>query len=283
MTIILVVANILAYVLQMALASSSPGIIGSLALSVDGLSHGKVWQLLTFQFMHGGWGHLLFNSLTIYMFGREVEASLGRKTFLTLYLASGVFGGLLQVIFSKVLALLSHEPNYALAYVVGASAGAFGLIAAFATLHPEQPLMLILIPVSIRAKFLLLFEAIVALLGMGFAGRALQNLAQPNVAHAAHLGGMITGIVFIRFVVHSNWPNFGSVQRRPLRSLVKVSSQKPSWGKAGAGSVQDLPPDEFLSREVDPILDKISAQGIQSLTERERRILEAARQKMAKR
>src|ERR1041385_884417 len=212
MTIILVVANILAYVLQMALASSSPGIIGSLALSVDGLSHGKVWQLLTFQFMHGGWGHLLFNSLTIYMFGREVEASLGRKTFLTLYLASGVFGGLLQVIFSKVLALLSHEPNYALAYVVGASAGAFGLIAAFATLHPEQPLMLILIPVSIRAKFLLLFEAIVALLGMGFAGRALQNLAQPNVAHAAHLGGMITGIVFIRFVVHSNWPNFGSVQ-----------------------------------------------------------------------
>jgi len=65
--------------------------------------------------------------------------------------------------------------------------------------------------------------------------------------------------------------------------LVKVHSQKPGWGRDKGVVEEDLPPDEFLSKEVDPILDKISAQGIQSLTERERKILETARNKMGKR
>jgi hypothetical protein len=63
---------------------------------------------------------------------------------------------------------------------------------------------------------------------------------------------------------------------------VKVHSQKPGWGQDKMTIEEDLPPDEFLSKEVDPILDKISAQGIQSLTERERKILETARAKMGK-
>jgi len=58
------------------------------------LSHGYVWQLLTFQFMHGNFLHLLLNCWAIFMFGREVEQALGRKSFLTLYLSSGVIGGL---------------------------------------------------------------------------------------------------------------------------------------------------------------------------------------------
>ena len=69
-----------------------------------------------------------------------------------------------------------------------------------------------------------------------------------------------------------------------MRRLVKVPSHKPSpWGQTSRPAEDDLPADEFLSKEVDPILDKISAHGIQSLTERERRVLEKARAKMAKR
>ena len=285
-TVLLIVANAVAFVLQMLLRSSLPNAEGYLALSVAGLSHGYVWQLLSFQFMHGNFLHLLLNCWAIFMFGREVEQALGRKSFLTLYLSSGVVGGILQVAFGKLLTQVLNNPVFETAQVVGASAGAFGLIAAFAVLYPERPLMLLLffiIPVNMRAKFLLLFEGAAALIGIAMAGRAMKE-AGTQVAHAAHLGGMITGILFIKYAVHWQWPQFNRTKRPRLQRLVKVSAQSSGrWGQKRPLQAEDLPPEEFLSKEVDPILDKISAQGIQSLTDRERRILQAAREKMAKR
>src|SRR5436309_11111422 len=158
MTLLLVIANAAAFILQSLIASAAPKMLVNTALSVAGLSHGYVWQLLTFQFMHSGWIHLLLNCLAIYMFGREVEEALGRKGFLTLYFSGGILGGLLQLGYSRLLAWLTNRPEFLATHVVGASAGAFGLIAAFAMLYPERPLMLLLIPVQMRAKFLLLFE-----------------------------------------------------------------------------------------------------------------------------
>lgn len=279
MTLLLVIANAAAFILQNVVASASPRIIPNLGLSVDGLSHGYVWQLVTFQFMHVNWLHLLLNCLAIYMFGREVEEALGRRGFLTLYFSSGIFGGLLQLGYTRLLAWLMNRPDLLATHVVGASAGACGLIAAFAMLYPERPLMLLLffiIPVNMRAKFLLLFEGIITLVGLASVGS--------SVAHAAHLGGMLTGIIFVRYAIDWQWPEFHRAKRRPLQRLVKVPFEKPArWARSRNAEVEDLPPDEFLSREVDPILDKISAQGIQSLTDHERRILEAAREKMAKR
>lgn len=284
LTLLLVIANVVAFVLQSLVVDRSPKLFGYLALSVVGLSHGYAWELLTFQFMHGGWLHLLLNCWAIYVFGREVESALGRRSFLTLYLTSGVVGGLLQIAFDKVLAVILGSPALLQMPVVGASAGAFGLIAAFAVLYPEQPLMMLLffvIPVNMRAKFLLLFEGIIALFGMLWAGQTNDG---PHIADAAHLGGMLTGIIFVRHVIHWQWPRFRRTKRRPLQRLVKVPFEKSAhWARARKAEAEELPPEEFLSREVDPILDKISAQGIQSLTERERRILEAAREKMAKR
>jgi membrane associated rhomboid family serine protease len=278
-TLLLVIANAAAFILQNLLATAAPQIILNSGLSVNGLSHGYVWQLITFQFMHAGWLHLLLNCFAIYMFGREVEEALGRKGFLTLYFSSGILGGLLQLGYSKLLAWLTNQPAFLMTHVVGASAGACGLIAAFAMLYPERPLMLLLffiIPVNMRAKFLLLFEGIITLVGLAS--------VRSNIAHAAHMGGMLTGIIFVRYAIHWQWPAFHRAKRRPLQRLVKVPSEKPTrWGRTRNADAEDLPADEFLSREVDPILDKISAQGIQSLTERERRILEAAREKMAKR
>ena len=83
-TLLLVIANAAAFILQNLLATAAPQIILNSGLSVNGLSHGYVWQLITFQFMHAGWLHLLLNCFAIYMFGREVEEALGRKGFLTL-------------------------------------------------------------------------------------------------------------------------------------------------------------------------------------------------------
>jgi hypothetical protein len=107
-----------------------------------------------------------------------------------------------------------------------------------------------------------------------------------NVAHAAHLGGMLTGIVFLRYVIHWHWhwPRLQRTRSRPLRPLVEVPRRSSArWGQTQGGVDEDLSADEFLSKAVDPILDKISAHGIQSLTERERRILETAREKMVRR
>jgi membrane associated rhomboid family serine protease len=277
-TVMLLLVNAVVFVLQ-SLFYSYPPIFppdGLFALSVDGLKNGYVWQFLTYQFMHGGLLHLLLNCWAIYVFGREVEESLGKRNFLILYFSSGVVGGLLQI--AGALWFPTHFGRA----VVGASAGVFGLIAAFAVLYPERSLTLLLffvIPVHLRAKYLLLFSALLALFGIAFPG--------DNVAHAAHLGGMLTGLAYVRWIIQAERPSVIWQPFRPrirARELVNVISKKPLLGRRPKpGEGEECPPAEFISREVDPILDKISAHGIQSLTERERQILEAARAKMAKR
>jgi len=265
--------NVVAFIVQLCISSFSHFPVSHyLYLSLDGLRHGYIWQLVTFQLLHAGWLHLIFNCLVIFMMGREVEEALGRRSFFTLYFCSGIIGGAVQI-----LAGLVNPARFGGA-VVGASAGGFGLIAAFAMLYPERPLTILIsfiIPVTMRAKFLLLFAAIFAVIGIVF--------LSDNVAHAAHLGGILAGIVFVRYAIHWNWPSLRRTNRQTTRRLVKVHSQKSNVWAQTKPDIEDLPPEEFLSREVDPILDKITAHGIQSLTERERRILEAARKKMAKR
>ncbi len=288
LTIWLVIVNAAAFVVQnlayAAFRADSPMAISPVdrlfALSLDGLKHGYVWQLLTFQFMHGGLLHLILNCFAIYMFGRDVEESVGKRRFLTLYFSSGVIGGLFQVLGALIFQVI-EAPMLASRFggeVVGASAGAFGLVAAYATLYPERPLTLLLffvLPISMRARFLLLISGLMAVFGLLF--------AHDGVAHAAHLGGMLTGIAFVRWAGRWQWPRFRQpFRRRAPRVLVATHTQKTSpWRPAKAEPNEDLPAAEFISREVDPILDKISQHGIHSLTERERKILEAARQKMA--
>lgn len=274
-TLILVVLNVAAFVVQCFFyglpVHIPPG--DKFALSTSGLRHGYVWQLLTFQFMHGGILHLLFNCLAIFMIGREVEEAIGKQKFLTLYFVSGVVGGLIQALAGVVFGGRFAAP------VVGASAGAFGLVAAFAMIFPERSvtvLLFFILPVTLRAKFLLLFSAILAAAGL-FVTNSL-------MADAAHLGGMAAGVFFIRYAIHWHWAGFGSARRRPMRRLVKVHSQHSvPWGQVNDVDAEELGSEEFLAREVDPILDKITAHGINSLTERERTILETARRRMGKR
>jgi membrane associated rhomboid family serine protease len=237
---------------------------GWLPLSVEGLEHGYIWQLVTYQFLHAGWLHLIFNGWAIFVFGRALEDLLGGKKFLALVFSSGIVGGVFQVL----VALL--WPQYFGGPVVGASACAFGLVAAFATLFPEQELTLLLyfIPVQLRAKTLLYVSAALAV-----AGFALPTLIMPGTAHAAHLGGMAMGWFFVRKILRGDWSRLEGF----LRPASKTLPHRPAR--------ETLAPTDSDSgdSEVDSILDKISAHGIQSLTARERAVLEAARKKMAQR
>jgi membrane associated rhomboid family serine protease len=275
-TIAIIAINIVVFVIQN-LADSHWGFTDNLALSVGGLKKGYVWQLLTFQFLHaplaqGGIFHILGNCFTIYVFGIAVEEAIGRLSFLKLYLLSGTLGGVLQ------MAADLFWPDHFGQSVVGASAGAFGLVAAFCALFPQRPLSLFFVPIEFRAATLLWIS-----IGGTLAGIFFRN---STIAHCAHLGGILTGLIYIRLITHSQkplvvWRPFPPKTRRP--ELVKVGSRDPQfWRRPADVKSEDLPAAEFMTKEVDPILDKISAHGIQSLTERERQILQAARNKMTK-
>jgi membrane associated rhomboid family serine protease len=148
-TVTLVVTLFIAFILQITVL---PRLIPPeyLVLSLEGLRRGYVWQLLSFQFLHAGWLHLLFNLLAIYFFGRSVEFAMGRRRWLILYFLSGIVGGLVQML----LALL--VPSHFDAPVVGASAGAAGLVAAFSLLNWQQSFTLLFyfVPVRMRGRTL---------------------------------------------------------------------------------------------------------------------------------
>jgi membrane associated rhomboid family serine protease len=275
MTVAVLILNAVVFLVQMAASNYARGFFIEdhyFALSVEGLKNGFAWQLLTYQFMHAGFMHILLNCWAIFVFGRAIEETLGKKHFLILFLSSGIVGGIFQTLAALAWPDIFGGP------VVGASAGAFGLVAAFAVLFPERELTLLLffiLPLRLTAKMLLILSAALAVAGLFVHG--------DNIANAAHLGGMFAGIFYVRKIIRGNWFQFPSRRVAP-REFVAARAGKNSFWRAGAAKPdEDFSTDEFLQREVDPILDKISAHGIQSLTARERETLEKARAKMAKR
>lgn len=161
------------------------------ALSLEGLRHGYYWQLLTFQFLHGGLIHLLLNCWGIFVFGPPLEATLGKSWLAGLYLLSGVAGGALQVFASMLSYQRFGGP------VVGASAGVFGLVAAFTSLFPDARMTVLLffvIPVRMTANRMLTVAAVLTVVGIIFPNWLLGA----HVAHVAHLGGLIAGLIIVR-------------------------------------------------------------------------------------
>jgi len=242
------------------------------ALSLDGVKRGCLWQFFTYQFLHGGLPHLVVNSLALYFFGRPLEDALSKGSFLKLYLLSG----LARVVVQVLLGLVS--PRFGLP-MVGASAGICGLIAAFALLHPDSTIYVgFFLPV--RAKYFLPLMIVLSLI-------FLFTSTDGHIAHAAHLGGTLFGVAYFRWAgelgfLAGFWQRFRGPRR--LRPVLKVRFPKPpAWKEGKSGHRDETGATDFISKEVDPILEKISAHGIHSLTERERRILEAARSRMEKR
>jgi membrane associated rhomboid family serine protease len=227
-----------------------------LPLSAQGLAKGYAWQLVTYQFMHAGWMHLIFNCWAIYVFGIQLEDLLGSRRFLALVFASGIVGGIFQVLTAMLWPGLFGGP------VVGASACAFGLVAAFAMIFPEQELTMLIffvIPLRLRAKTLLILSLVIALMGIIF--------PMDHVANAAHLGGMAMGWFYVKAILKNPALLGGPEEERSYRSAPTEAETSSSHDSVDA--------------DVDAVLDKISAHGINSLTARERAILEAARKKMA--
>lgn len=242
-----------------------------LALDPAQLRRGAVWQLVTYMFLHDLRSpfHIVFNMLVLWLFGRAFERMIGSGNFARLYLVAGVFGGFVWVLFNF------REPAVQL---VGASAGLTGLVAAFATLFPNQRIGLLFLPFTFRAKHfvwgLVAFETYMIV----FARDA-------EVAYVAHLAGILAGFLYARFVLAADSP-FRSPPPVTWRQLfprrLRRAPRLTIVPRPPAGADEDIEPEEFIREKVDPILDKIAREGMGSLTQRERRTLEEARDRMSR-
>jgi membrane associated rhomboid family serine protease len=146
----------------------------------------RPWQVLTYGFMHGSWLHIFFNMFAVFMFGSEVERLFGARRYLVYYLLCVVGAALMHLV------VVSVAPGMPLAPTVGASGGVFGLLLAFGMAFPRRELIIFPIPVPIQAWLAVtLYGAMELYLGV--------TRTASGVAHFAHLGGMATGFVLIRY------------------------------------------------------------------------------------
>ena len=223
------------------------GLYGLLALSQMGVRHGFLWQPLTYMFLHGSFMHILFNMLTLYFLGPETERAMGSRHFLAMYLLSGILGGLGWL-------WLSAYPS---AICVGASGAIFGILAAFATLFPRRELtiLVLIFPVTAMAWKIVAGIALVQFL-------LVTGGSASNIAYAAHLAGAFAGFLYIDQLFESTL-----LRRLGSHLRARLSARPPLPRPAPP------PPDPA---EIDRILDKIAARGIQSLTKDERQTLHRA-------
>jgi len=253
-TAVLLIINAVVFVMQLTFPSFARDF--HLRLSAAGLQHGYVWQLLTFQFLHADLIHLLLNSIGLFSFGFAVESAFGWKRFVMLYLFSGVMGGLIQVSGQFIL-----PAAFGLGGVVGASAGLFGLIAVFALMAPDRSLtvfLFLVIPITVSAKVLACTFLGISVLGMIL---EVTGFGRSSIAHGAHAGGMLGGWLMLRYF------------DRQANRQEQIETPPPA-AKAET---------DFISKEVDPILEKIQKEGIHSLTAAEKKKLEQAQKLMSKR
>jgi membrane associated rhomboid family serine protease len=173
----LIIINALVFVLQLVMDGPDEIISAKIALWPYNTPYFKPYQLVTHMFAHGGWGHIIFNMFALWSFGSMLERSWGPKRFLIFYLACGLAAGVAQL-------FLSNAP------AVGASGAIMGLFAAFAYLFPNTELIIFPIPVPIKAKFAVAIMAAIDLFGGVYP-------AGSNIAHFAHLGGLLMGFILV--------------------------------------------------------------------------------------
>lgn len=243
-----------------------------LALNGDRLRHGFVWQPVTYMFLHdtSNLWHIVINLLVFWFMGREVEYFIGPKYFSRLYLLCGVAGAALWLIFNHSPVLIDGRLVYP--SLLGASAAVLGCVIAYATLFPEREvtvLVFFVVPVTLKAKYM-------ALGLIAFDVWLLLGRVDTDIAHLAHLGGAAMGYLYIKHL------GYGRTPRWMLWWQDFVAKLKPkkrrSDDDAPDSSADGHDSEEFMRAAVDPILDKISREGMGSLTRRERKILESARE-----
>jgi membrane associated rhomboid family serine protease len=191
----LIIINVLVFIIQM-LFDKNPDNIVSNKLAIHHFSspYFEPYQVITNMFAHGSIPHILFNMFTLYTFGVWLEKVWGTKRFLIFYFTCGIVAGLSQMMFLKDVVQFDPVSGQNVLYIgsaLGASGAIMGLFAAFAYLFPNTELMLFIIPIPIKAKFMVFFMAAIDLFG------GLHPGAGDGIGHYAHLGGLLMGFILV--------------------------------------------------------------------------------------
>jgi membrane associated rhomboid family serine protease len=248
-------------------------ILRYLAVTPAGLRDGHVWTLLTYTLLHGGILHLLFNGLFLYFLGRELAPLLGTRHFLAFSAGAAAFGALVWFVCHWGAGL--HQ-------LIGASAVVMGLFVIFACIYPDREITFLLffvLPVTLRPRVAVWI--LLAIESLGFLFSELPGgRYDTNIAYSAHLGGMLAGWLYFRFVHgRSGWERASS-----------LSVELPAWlrrrraqGDSAPVYKVDVPSkSRDIRAEVDRVLDKINSQGFGALTEEEKRILDQAKDMLSR-
>jgi membrane associated rhomboid family serine protease len=260
----LLVANLLVFLIQKTLLIDPKYVA---AFGFDPMvAWQQPWTFLTYMFLHGNILHLLFNMLMLYVFGPSVEDRMGSRMFVLFYLVCGLGGATLSFL------LTQWAP---VGTIVGASGAIMGVAVAFAWYWPSYPVFVFPLPDPIPARWLITF--LIGLdLALAWAGALTRGGLGGGVAHLAHLGGVGAALLYLKA---QDWRATHRERRgvQMAESSVLVS-QPPRASRSGgvppsAKQTKRSGPDARASAEVDRVLDKINATGMDSLTPAERKFL----------
>jgi rhomboid family protein len=218
-------------------------------------SHFRIYQFITYLFVHGDLFHLLFNMLILYIFGRELELYWGRRYFLRYYFISGIGAGICSIPFIWGI----NAP------LVGASGALFALLVAYGLLFPDRVMVFFILPVRMKARQMVLI----------FIGLELFFLFNSGggggIAHFAHLGGGLVGFIYLK------WPVLREKMIEYINS--KRSIDREDTGRGHSNS----PPrkkEVDLRSELDRILDKLAQVGWEGLSNAEKEFLHDAKNQL---
>lgn len=248
----LIIINAILFLLQMAtkLTFQSPLIELYFGLTPELVFNGWVWQLVSYAFLHGSFLHIIFNMLSLWMFGSELAEIWGERAFLKFYLFTAFLGG--------VCTIAAHFFGIPQGLVVGASASIYGLLVAYAMTWPNRELLVFLI-FPMRAKYFVMIVMLMVLFAQG-----------ERVAHFAHLGGAIGGLFLMK--VYTGW-------KKTATSLPTWSLSRYLQKRRFMRYQEEMAKRENAKTKVDELLEKISKNGMESLSRSERKFLNDASQK----
>ncbi|MCB1206842.1 MAG: rhomboid family intramembrane serine protease [Verrucomicrobiae bacterium] len=243
-------------------------------LSLEALASGRVWTLITYQFVHANLWHLLANGVGLFFLGRMLLQLTAPQHVVRVYLLGGLAGALFQ---------LGWNAIFGDAIIVGASGSVLAIALATATIIPHQRIQLLLffvIPLNLSMRQIAWALVIINVLTLAFSFGVPK---EDGVAVMAHFGGMLLGWAYVRYGWHQR---NGSIKllRRKGSSRPKASARAPRPSRKEKQATDATGKKEpFVTKDIDAILDKINAEGFQSLSPEERTILERGSQDLSKR
>ena len=293
----LLIINVLCFFASLAFASHNIDLNEMFGLHFILASNFRPWQLFTYMFMHANWQHLFFNMFAVWMFGRIMEQTMGQKRFLFYYLTCGLGAGLMQELvqlaefwyggyasYEQVTvgnAIVPMAEYLNLWNTVGASGAVYGILLSFGMTYPNERMFIFPIPVPIKAKYFVIGYAAIELM-------SALSLKGDGVAHMAHLGGMLVGLLLLLYWrggngsgKHGGYTNYdrGSNTWDRFRSWFTSLFKKDEphidvtyggkYGQEAAYRQQKKEEEEELNR----ILDNVKKNGYEGLTAEEKRRL----------